>query len=65
MRLHSQQDLDALARMTVQLENAAALCLDGGTHIAGERVAFIRNPSGAMELRRERIHTWLLPPLRG
>ena len=65
VRLHSQQDLDALARMTVQLENAAALCLDGGTHIAGERVAFIRNPSGAMELRRERIHTWLLPPLRG
>jgi hypothetical protein len=51
--------------MTVQLENAAALCLDGGTHVTGERVAFIRNPSGAMELRRERIHTWLLPPLRG
>jgi glucosyl-3-phosphoglycerate synthase len=65
VRLHSQQDLDSLARMTVQLENAASLCLDGGTHIAGERVAFIRNPSGAMELRRERIHTWLLPPLRG
>ncbi len=65
VRLHSQQDLDALARMTVQLENAAALCLDGGTHVTGERVAFIRNPSGAMELRRERIHTWLLPPLRG
>jgi glucosyl-3-phosphoglycerate synthase len=65
VRLHSQQDLDALARMTVQLENAAALCLDGGTHVTGERVAFHRNPSGAMELRRERIHTWLLPPLRG
>jgi glucosyl-3-phosphoglycerate synthase len=65
VRLHSQQDLDALARMTVQLENAAALCLDGGTHVTGERVAFIRSPSGAMELRRERIHTWLLPPLRG
>ncbi len=65
VRLHSQQDLDALARMTVQLENAVSLCLDGGTHIAGERVAFIRGPSGAMELRRERIHTWLLPPLRG
>jgi len=65
VRLHSQQDLDALARMTVQVENAATLCLDGGTHVAGERVAFIRNPSGAMELRRERIHTWLLPPLRG
>ena len=65
VRLHSQQDLDALARMTVQVENAAALCLDGGTHVAGERVAFIRNPSGGMELRRERIHTWLLPPLRG
>ena len=65
MRLHSQQDLDALARMTVQVENAATLCLDGGTHVAGERVAFIRNPSGGMELRRERIHTWLLPPLRG
>ena len=65
VRLHSQQDLDALARMTVQVENAATLCLDGGTHVAGERVAFIRNPSGAMELRRERIHTWLLPPLTG
>ena len=65
VRLHSQQDLDSLARMTVQVENAATLCLDGGTHVAGERVAFIRNPSGAMELRRERIHTWLLPPLRG
>lgn len=65
VRLHSQQDLDALARMTVQVENAATLCLDGGTHVAGERVAFIRNPSGGMELRRERIHTWLLPPLRG
>jgi glucosyl-3-phosphoglycerate synthase len=65
VRLHSQQDLDALARMTVQLENAAALCLDGGTHVAGERVVFLRSPSGAMELRRERIHTWLLPPLRG
>ena len=64
VRLHSQQDLDALARMTVQLENAAALCLDGGTHVTGERVAFIRNPSGAMELRRERIHTWLLPALK-
>ncbi len=65
VRLHSQQDLDSLARMTVQVENAATLCLDGGTHVTGERVAFIRNPSGAMELRRERIHTWLLPPLRG
>jgi glucosyl-3-phosphoglycerate synthase len=65
VRRHSQQDLDALARMTVQLENAATLCLDGGTHVTGERVTFIRNPSGAMELRRERIHTWLLPPLRG
>jgi len=65
VRLHSQQDLDALARMTVQVENAATLCLDGGTHVAGERVAFIRNPSGGMELRRERIHTWLPPPLRG
>ena len=64
VRLHSHQDLDALARMTVQLENAASLCLDGGTHLAGERVAFRRNPSGDMELRRERIHTWLLPALR-
>jgi len=50
--------------MTVQLENAASLCLDGGTHLAGERVAFRRARNGAMELRRERIHTWLLPPLR-
>jgi len=64
VRLHSHQDLDALARMTVQLENAASLCLDGGTHLAGERVAFRRGKNGAMELRRERIHTWLLPPLR-
>ena len=64
VRLHSQQDLDSLARMTVQIENAATLCLDGGLHRAGERVAFRRAPSGAMELRRERIHTWLLPPLR-
>ena len=65
VRLHSQQDLDSLARMTVQVENAASLCLEGGTHIAGERVAFRRGPSGAMEMRRERVHTWLLPPLRG
>jgi glucosyl-3-phosphoglycerate synthase len=65
VRLHSQQDLDSLARMTVQLENAASLCLEGGTHIAGERVAFRRGPAGAMEMRRERVHTWLLPPLRG
>jgi len=49
--------------MTVQLEAAASLCLDGGKHATGERVAFIGSPSGAMELRRERIHTWLLPPL--
>ncbi len=64
VRLHSHQDLDALARMTVQLENAASLCVDGGTHLAGERVAFRRAKNGAMELRRERIHTWLLPALR-
>jgi glucosyl-3-phosphoglycerate synthase len=63
VRLHSHQDLDALARMTVQLESAVSLCLDGGTHAAGERVAFHRSPTGAMEMRRERIHTWLLPPL--
>ena len=65
VRLHSHQDLDALARMTVQLENAVSLCLDGGTHLAGERVAFLRGQGGAMEMRRERVHTWLLPPLRG
>ena len=65
VRRHSQQDLDALARMTVQVENAVTLCLDGGTHVAGERVAFLRGPSGAMEMRREHIHTWLLPPLKG
>ena len=65
VRLHSHQDLDALARMTVQLESAVSLCLDGGTHAAGERVAFLRSPSGTMDMRRERIHTWLLPPLRG
>ena len=49
VRLHSHQDLEALARMTVQLESAVALCLDGGTHVAGERVAFRRSPSGTME----------------
>jgi glucosyl-3-phosphoglycerate synthase len=65
VRRHSHQDLDALARMTVQLENAVSLCLDGGTHLAGERVAFLRGRGGAMEMRRERVHTWLLPPLRG
>jgi glucosyl-3-phosphoglycerate synthase len=65
VRLHSHQDLDALARMTVQLESAVSLCLDGETHVAGERVAFHRSPNGAMEMRRERIHTWLLPPLKG
>jgi glucosyl-3-phosphoglycerate synthase len=65
VRRHSHQDLDGLARMTVQLENAVSLCLDGGTHLAGERVAFLRGSSGAMEMRRERVHTWLLPPLRG
>jgi len=54
-----------LARMTVQLESAVSLCLDGETHVAGERVAFHRSPNGAMEMRRERIHTWLLPPLKG
>ena len=64
-RRHSQQDLDALARMTVQVENAVSLCLEGGTHIAGERIAFLRSAGGAMEMRRERVHTWLLPPLRG
>jgi len=63
VRRHSQQDLEALARMTVQVENAVTLCLDGGTHVAGERIAFLRGPSGSMEMRRERIHTWLLPPL--
>jgi len=65
VRLHSHQDLDALARMTVQLESAVSLCLDGETHVAGERVAFHRSPNGAMEMRRERIHSWLLPPLKG
>lgn len=65
VRLHSHQDLDALARMTVQLESAVSLCVDGGTHLAGERVAFFRTAAGAMEMRRERVHTWLLPPLKG
>jgi len=65
VRLHSHQDIDALARMTVQLENAVALCLDDAQHVAGERVAFLRGRSGAMEMRRERVHTWLLPPLKG
>ncbi len=65
VRRHSHQDLDSLARMTVQLENAAALCVDGGTHLAGERVAFLRTAAGAVEMRREHVHTWLLPPLRG
>lgn len=63
VRLHSHQDLDALARMAVQLEAAVSLCQEGGTHVAGTRVAFRRGPSGAMEMRRERVHTWLLPPL--
>jgi len=63
VRRHSHQDLDALARMTVQLESAVSLCLDGGTHLAGERVAFRRGATGTVEMRRERIHTWLLPPL--
>ena len=63
VRRHSHQDLDALARMTVQLESAVSLCLDGGAHLAGERVAFLRGASGTVEMRRERIHTWLLPPL--
>ena len=65
VRRHSHQDLDALARMTVQLESAVSLCLDGGTHLAGERVAFRRGATGTVEMRRERIHTWLLPPLKG
>jgi glucosyl-3-phosphoglycerate synthase len=63
VRRHSHQDLDALARMTVQLESAVSLCLDGGSHLAGERVAFLRGASDTVEMRRERIHTWLLPPL--
>jgi glucosyl-3-phosphoglycerate synthase len=64
VRLHSHQDLDALARMTVQLEAAASLCLNGGTHVTGERVAFLRDPAGSMGMRRERVHTWLLPALK-
>ncbi|MGI9083870.1 MAG: glucosyl-3-phosphoglycerate synthase [Aeromicrobium sp.] len=63
VRRHSHQDLDALARMTVQLESAVTLCLAGESHIAGTRVAFFRGPNETMEMRRERIHTWLLPPL--
>jgi glucosyl-3-phosphoglycerate synthase len=65
VRVHSHQDLDALARMAVQLESAVSLCQDGGTHLAGTRVAFHRGPGGTMEMRRERVHTWLLPPLVG
>jgi glucosyl-3-phosphoglycerate synthase len=63
VRLHSHQDLESLARMTVQLESAVELCLNGGPHVAGTRVAFHRGPSGKMEMRRERIHSWLLPAL--
>ncbi|MGI9085996.1 MAG: hypothetical protein ACR2FE_12030 [Aeromicrobium sp.] len=54
---------DALARMAVQLESAMSLCQDGGSHLAGTRAAINRGPSGAKEMRRERVHTWLLPPL--
>jgi hypothetical protein len=50
--------------MTVQLENAVALCLDDVEHVAGERIAFLRGRTGAMEMRRERVHTWLLPALK-
>ncbi|MGH3457610.1 glucosyl-3-phosphoglycerate synthase [Aeromicrobium sp.] len=63
VRRHSHQDLDALARMTVQLESAVTLCLEGEKHLAGTRVAFFRGASAAVEMRRERIHTWMLPPL--
>lgn len=63
VRRHSHQDLDALARMTVQLESAVSLCLEGDQHLAGTRVAFFRGRSESVEMRRERIHTWLLPPL--
>ena len=65
VRRHSHQDIDALARMTVQLENAVTLCLDGKTP-RGRREGRVlpQDPSGAMEMRRERVNTWLLPPLR-
>jgi glucosyl-3-phosphoglycerate synthase len=63
VRVHSQQDLHALAKMTIQIESAVTLCLHGGSHLEGTHVMFTRNDDGAMEMCSEPVRTWLLPPL--
>jgi glucosyl-3-phosphoglycerate synthase len=75
VREHSHQELAALARMAVQIESAFSLCRNGGgagpraaesTDVErpdDARVTFRRDSEGAMEMRRERVPTWLLPPL--
>ncbi len=64
VRVHSHQDLDALARMAVQVESAVTLCRDGTRdHLEEFRTVFARSAGGTMEMHRERVHTWLLPPL--
>lgn len=65
-REHPHQDLDALARMAVQVESAVTLCRDGARdHVEEFRTVFARSAEGTMEMHRERVHTWLLPPLEG
>jgi glucosyl-3-phosphoglycerate synthase len=63
VRVHSQQDLHALARMTIQIEAAADLCLGGGSHLEGTHLVFSRDDDGAMQIESEPVRTWLLPPL--
>jgi glucosyl-3-phosphoglycerate synthase len=63
VREHSHQDLGALARMAVQIEAAFSLCLDDVERPDDVRVTFRRDDDGVMEMRRERVPTWLLPPL--
>jgi hypothetical protein len=49
--------------MAVQIQSAFALCTDDAPEPDDTRVTFRRDGEGAMEMRRERVPTWLLPPL--
>jgi glucosyl-3-phosphoglycerate synthase len=63
VREHSHQDLASLARMAVQIESAFSLCRGGVDPPDDTRVIFRRAADGSMQMRRERVPTWLLPPL--
>ncbi len=62
-RIHSQQDLNALARMSIQIESAVTLCLQGGSHLEGTHVLFTRDGDRVMQMGSEPVRTWLLPAL--